>query len=102
MKHGMCHNEMNEKHQSNTAFEKGHAHSNTLAPLPGKGWWGLFFLKWFSSCRSPKLMQDSVPLFLLLIQERQKAGGGKKIQWRVGEEKGGWDSIGWIGEDFVL
>lgn len=39
-----------------------------------EGWWKLWFLKWFSSCRFPQLIQYSVLLFPLLIQERQREG----------------------------
>lgn len=61
----------------------------------------LCFLKWFSSCTFLQLIQDSVLLFLLLIQE--KAEGGKKnkenIQSRVGErERGlGFHWVDWRG-----
>lgn len=92
--------ELNEEYRSAIVFENSRL-SQTLSP--GEGWWKLRFLKWFSSCRFPQLMQDSILLFPLLIQERQKAGrktGGKKthtVESGRGERGLGFHWVDWRG-----
>lgn len=59
--------------------------SQTLS-VGGKGGESSGSLKWFSSCRFPRLTPDSILLSLLLIQEKQKAGR-KTEAGKLGREK---------------